>query len=76
MMRDDLRERLQSVGTRLEAVEAAFASLDPPAPAIRYLWSGCETAALTALAADKEGSLSERWQRSRPRWCSPRPGAA
>jgi hypothetical protein len=60
MMRDDLRERLQSVGARLAAVEAAFASLDPPAPAIRYLWAGCEAAALIALAADKEGSLTER----------------
>jgi hypothetical protein len=60
MMRDDLRERLASVAARLEAVEDAFASLDPPAPAIRYLWSGCEAAAVTALTADEEGSPSER----------------
>jgi len=60
MMRDDLRQRLKSAGERLDTVEAAFAALDPPAPAIRYLWAGCETAALAALAADKEGSLTER----------------
>lgn len=54
---DDLRARLTAVGWRLEAVEAAFAALDPPAPAIRYLWAGCEEAALAALA---EGAQSER----------------
>jgi hypothetical protein len=59
-VRDDLRERLKSVAARLEAIEAAFAALDPPAPAIRYLWAGCEAAALADLAADEERSLTER----------------
>lgn len=60
MVRDDLGDRLKSVAARLEAVEAAFAALDPPAPAIRYLWARCEAAALTALAAERECSLTER----------------
>jgi hypothetical protein len=60
MVRDDLRQRLKSVAIRRETVEAAFATLDPPAPAIRYLWAGCEAAALAALTTDKEGSLTER----------------
>jgi hypothetical protein len=60
MLRDDLRERLKSVATQLEAVEAGFAALDPPAPAIRYLWAGCEAAALENLAAERERSVIER----------------
>src|SRR5579872_1080860 len=59
-VRDDLRGRLKSVGVRLEAVEEAFAALDPPAPAIRYLWAGCEAAALADLAAKSERSLTEQ----------------
>ncbi|HXP04629.1 MAG TPA: hypothetical protein VN808_10950 [Stellaceae bacterium] len=60
MVRDDLRERLKSVATRLEACETALTALDPPAQAIRYLWAGCEAAALAALAANRERSLTER----------------
>jgi hypothetical protein len=60
MVRDDLNDRLKSVAARLEAVEAAFAALDPPAPAIRYLWAGCEAAALAELATGQERSLTER----------------
>jgi hypothetical protein len=51
MLRDNIRERLKSARQRLEAAEAAFAALDPPAPAIRYLWAGCEAASLAALAS-------------------------
>lgn len=50
-LRDDLHVRAEAVRKRLDAVEAAFAALDPPAPAIRYLWAGCEAAAVAALAA-------------------------
>jgi hypothetical protein len=49
-LRDDLRARVQALGERLKLVEEAFAALDPPAPVIRYLWAGCEAAALTAVA--------------------------
>ena len=59
---NDLRARLTAVGWRLEVIEAAFAALDPPAPAIRYLWAGCEEAALAALAdgAKADHPLAER----------------
>jgi hypothetical protein len=50
-VRDDLRARSRAVGERLAAIEAAFAALDPPAPGIRYLWAGCEQAALVEIAA-------------------------
>lgn len=50
MVRDDLRARVRGLTDRLEAVETAFSALDPPAPGIRYLWAGCEDAALTAVA--------------------------
>ena len=49
-VRDDLRARLETLAKRLDVVEAAFGALDPPAPRIRYLWAGCEAAALTAVA--------------------------
>jgi len=61
MIHDDLQARKKSAGERLNAVEAAFAALDPPAPAIRYLWAGCEPAAVAALgAADRSRPLTER----------------
>lgn len=60
MVRDDLRQRLKSVAARLEAAETAFTALDPPAPAIRYVWARCEAAALDDLMAERERSLSER----------------
>jgi len=51
VVRDDLRSRIAILRERLAAVEAAFSALDPPAPGIRYLWAGCEQAALDAVAA-------------------------
>jgi hypothetical protein len=60
-VRDDLRDRVAGLRERLAAVEAAFVALDPPAPGVRYLWAGCETAALEAVAAAKaERSTAER----------------
>jgi hypothetical protein len=61
-MRNDLRDRVAAMRERLAAVEAAFAALDPPAPGIRYLWAGCEAAALAgvAAAAKSEAPLGER----------------
>ncbi|HWD58988.1 MAG TPA: hypothetical protein VG308_11945 [Stellaceae bacterium] len=56
-VRDDLRERAKALAERLSVAEGAFAALDPPAPGIRYLWSGCEEAALAAIA---EGARDER----------------
>lgn len=56
-VRDDLQARSKALAERLDAVEQAFAVLDPPAPGIRYLWSGCEEAALAAI---DEGSKAER----------------
>jgi hypothetical protein len=55
MVRDDLRARIKPLGERLEVVESAFSALDPPAPGIRYLWAGCEEAALTAIADGSKG---------------------
>jgi hypothetical protein len=49
-VRDDLRARVHALAERLNIVETAFMALDPPAPGIRYLWAGCEAAALTAVA--------------------------
>ncbi|HZK91669.1 MAG TPA: hypothetical protein VFC56_16130 [Stellaceae bacterium] len=62
LVRDDLRGRIAELKERLATVEAAFSALDPPAPGIRYLWAGCETAALAAVAAaaKNERPLSER----------------
>jgi len=51
LVRDDLRARIKPLAERLQVVETAFSALDPPAPGIRYLWAGCEEAALAALAA-------------------------
>jgi hypothetical protein len=61
-VRDDLRGRVATLKERLAAVEAAFSALDPPAPGIRYLWAGCEAAALEAIAAavKNERPVSER----------------
>jgi hypothetical protein len=61
-IRDDLRARVAAVAERLAVVEAAFAALDPPAPGVRYLWAGCEAAALTAIAdgAKREAPAAER----------------
>jgi hypothetical protein len=61
-IRDDLRARVAPLRARLGVVEAAFAALDPPAPAIRYLWAGCEAAglAMVAGAARNERPLAER----------------
>ncbi|MBV9552210.1 MAG: hypothetical protein JO032_05395 [Alphaproteobacteria bacterium] len=61
-VRDELRARTGGVGERVAAVEGAFAALDPPAPGIRYLWAGCEQAALAAVAAASMGErpLAER----------------
>ena len=42
---------------RLAAIEAAFAALDPPAPAIRFQWAGCEAAAVAALEASSKAGL-------------------
>jgi hypothetical protein len=64
MLSDDLRERLSSVEKRLDIVETAFAELDPPAPAIRYLWASCETAALAAFSEpDESRPLAEQLAR-------------
>jgi hypothetical protein len=52
---EDLQRRLGVMGTRREALEAAFAALNPPAPGIRFLWAGCEAAAVAALTATAEG---------------------
>jgi hypothetical protein len=57
MVRDDLRGRIKPLAERLEIVEAAFSALDPPAPGIRYLWAGCEEAALAAIA---DGAKTDR----------------
>ena len=57
VVRDDLRARVRMLHGRLDVVEAAFSALDPPAPAIRYLWAGCEAAALAAIA---DGAKTER----------------
>jgi hypothetical protein len=61
-VRDDLRARVRILTERLEVVEAAFSALDPPAPGIRYLWAGCEDAALTAVAdaAKSDRPIAER----------------
>ena len=61
-VRDDLRARLRNLGERLGVVEAAFSALDPPAPGIRYLWAGCEAAALGAVAdaAKNNRAMAER----------------
>jgi hypothetical protein len=48
-VREELRARTEALAERLELAESAFAALDPPAPGIRYLWSGCEAAALEAI---------------------------
>ena len=50
IVRDDLRARVRALAERLSIVETAFIALDPPAPGIRYLWAGCEAAALAAVA--------------------------
>jgi hypothetical protein len=62
MVRDDLRARAKALTEQIEGVEAAFAALDPPAPGIRYMWAGCEAAALAAIAdaAKDERPLAER----------------
>ena len=54
-VRDDLRRRVHTLAERLKVVETAFSVLDPPAPGIRYLWAGCEAAALTAVADAAKG---------------------
>ena len=54
MVRDDFLSRIKPLAGRLEAVETAFSALDPPAPVIRFLWAGCEDAALTAIADGAE----------------------
>jgi len=61
-LRDDLRARLRNLAERLRVVEAAFSALDPPAPGIRYLWAGCEAAALGAVAdaAKNNRAMAER----------------
>jgi hypothetical protein len=62
VVRDDLRARAQALAERLNMVETAFSALDPPAPGIRYLWAGCEAAALAAVAdaAKSDGPPAER----------------
>ena len=62
VVRDDLHTRVEALRGRLDVVETAFAALDPPAPGIRYLWAGCEDAALVAIAnaAKSERSFTER----------------
>jgi hypothetical protein len=50
MVRDDMRTRVKALRERLKVVETAFFALDPPAPGLRYLWAGCEVAALAAIA--------------------------
>ena len=61
-VRDDLHTRIAPLRGRLDVVETAFSALDPPAPGIRYLWAGCEAAALAAVtdAAKSQRSLTER----------------
>lgn len=61
-VRDDLRARVRALAERLDIVETAFAALDPPAPGIRYLWAGCEAAALAAVAdaAKRDSPPAER----------------
>jgi hypothetical protein len=63
VVRDDLHARVEALRGRLDVVETAFSALDPPAPGIRYLWAGCEEAALTAVAdaAKSQRSLTERF---------------
>ncbi len=57
LLRDDLCGRLATLRPRLTAIEAAFAALDPPAPAIRFQWAGCEAAAVAALEASSKAGL-------------------
>jgi hypothetical protein len=57
MVRDDLLGRIEPLAGRLNVVETAFSALDPPAPVIRFLWAGCEDAALTAIA---DGAQTDR----------------
>lgn len=54
MVRDDLRARAEALAERLEVVVTALSALGPPAPGIRYLWAGCEEAALAAIADGAE----------------------
>lgn len=56
LLRDDLRSRLVTLRPRLAAIEAAFAALDPPAPAIRFQWAACEAAAVAALDASRKAT--------------------
>ena len=62
VLRDGLRARIKPLRERLKVVETAFSALDPPAPGIRYLWAGCEEAALGAIAdaATSDRPLPER----------------
>lgn len=53
-VRNELRGRIAPLRERLGTVGSAFAMLDPPAPAIRYLWAGCEAAA-SAMVAEAAG---------------------
>jgi hypothetical protein len=57
LLRDDLRDRLTTLRPRLATIEAAFAALDPPAPAIRFQWAGCEAAAVAALEGSSNAGL-------------------
>ncbi len=61
-VRDDLRARVRMLAERLAVVETAFSALAPPAPSIRYLWAGCEEAALAAVAdaAKSDRPVAER----------------
>jgi hypothetical protein len=57
VIRDDLRARAELLAGRIELVETALSAFGPPAPGIRYLWAGCEEAALRAIA---EGTKIDR----------------
>jgi hypothetical protein len=62
VVRDDFHTRIAALRGRLDVVETAFSALDPPAPGIRYLWAGCEAAALEAIAdaGKSQRPLTER----------------
>jgi hypothetical protein len=62
VVRDDLRARAAALAGQIELVETALSAFGPPAPGIRYLWAGCEEAALRAIAemTTKDCPPSER----------------